>query len=149
MTKKQRLNEILRLIDLYEIDTQEELTDRLNSLGYNVSQATVSRDINELNLIKKSTGIEKKYKYSKPNVTGGEIPDKIISLYKHVVLSVSSANNLIVIKTLGGNAGSAGMAIDAMHFPEVLGTIAGDDTLLIVTKTNSDAETIVKSLRVL
>ena len=149
MTKKQRLNEILNLIDLYEIDTQEELTDRLNSLGYNVSQATVSRDINELNLIKKASGIEKKYRYAKPNVKGSEIPEKIISLYKHVVISVSSANNLIVIKTLGGNAGSAGMAIDAMHFPEILGTIAGDDTLLIVTKTNADAETIVKSLKVL
>lgn len=148
MTKKQRLNEILSLIEKNEIDTQEELTSYLNSLGYNVSQATVSRDINELNLIKTS-GIEKKYKYAKPNVRGDEIPDKIISLYKHVVVSVSYANNLIVVKTLGGNAGSAGMAIDAMHFPEILGTIAGDDTLLVVTKTNADAETIVKSLKVL
>ena len=149
MTKKQRLNEILKLIDEFEIDTQEELTDKLNALGYDVSQATVSRDINELNLIKKPTGVEKKYRYSQATVGGSKIPDKIISLYKHVVLSVSSANNLIVVKTLGGNAGTAGMAIDAMHFPEILGTIAGDDTLLIVTKTNGDAETIVKSLRVL
>jgi len=148
MTKKQRLSEILNLIDAYEIDTQEELTDRLNTLGYNVSQATVSRDINELNLIKKS-GISKKYKYAKATVSGADIPEKIISLYKHVVLSVTYANNLIVIKTLGGNAGTAGMAIDAMHFSEVLGTIAGDDTLLVVTKSNGDAETIVKSLKVL
>lgn len=148
MTKKSRLNEILRLIDSFEIDTQEELTEKLNNLGYNVSQATVSRDINELNLIK-IAGAEKKYKYSKANVSNEAIPSKIISLYKHVVTSVSYANNLIVIKTLGGNAGTAGMAIDAMHFPEVLGTVAGDDTLLVVTKSNNDAETIVKSLRVL
>ena len=149
MTKKQRLNEILSLITDYEIGTQEELTDKLNALGYNVSQATVSRDINELNLIKKQTGLQKKYKYSIASVSGEEIPEKIITLYKNVTLSVSAANNLIVIKTLGGNAGTAGMAIDAMHFPEILGTIAGDDTLLIITKTNSDAETIVKSLRML
>lgn len=148
MTKKARLGEILKLIELYEIDTQEELTEKLNALGYNVSQATVSRDINELNLIKIS-GAEKKYKYSKANISGDEIPSKIISLYKHVVLSVSYANNLIVIKTLGGNAGTAGMAIDAMRFPEVLGTVAGDDTLLVITKSNNDAETIVRSLRVL
>lgn len=148
MTKKSRLDEILRLIDTFEIDTQEELTEKLNNLGYNVSQATVSRDINELNLIKIS-GAEKKYKYSKANLSNETIPSKIISLYKHVVTSVTYANNLIVIKTLGGNAGTAGMAIDAMHFPEILGTVAGDDTLLVIAKSNSDAETIVKSLRVL
>ena len=148
MTKKDRLNKILSLIELYEIDTQEELTDKLNELGYDVSQATVSRDINELNLIKTSGNL-KKFRYTKATVTNLEIPEKLVNLYKHVVLSLSCVNNLIVIKTLAGNAGSAGMVVDAMHFTEVLGTIAGDDTLLVIAKTNSDAETIVKSLKVL
>ncbi len=145
MTKKERHKKILELINEFEIDTQEELTSRLNEYGCDVSQATVSRDIKELDLIK-SAGREKKVKYLKLS-NNVDIPKKIIDLYKHVTLSISYANNLIVIKTLSGNASSAGMAIDAMHFPQVLGTIAGDDVLLIIAKSNSDAETIVKTLR--
>ena len=72
---------------------------------------------------------------------------KMISLFKQVSLSIINANNLIIVKTLSGNAGTAGMAIDQMNFEEVLGTIAGDDTLLLVTRTNADAETLVKILR--
>ncbi len=145
MTKKERHKMILELINEFEIDTQEELTSRLNEHGCGVSQATVSRDIKELDLIK-GAGREKKVKYLKLS-NNIDIPQKIIDLYKHVTLSISFANNLIVIKTLSGNASSAGMAIDAMHFPQVLGTIAGDDVLLIIAKSNSDAETIVKTLR--
>lgn len=148
MTKKERLAKILEIIDEYEIDTQEELTERLNAVGCNVSQATVSRDINELDIIK-GAGRQKKFKYVKIDSYKADIPKKIIDLYKHVTLSISYANNLIVIKTLSGNAGSAGMAIDEMHFPQILGTIAGDDVLLIIAKSNSDAESIVKSLRAL
>ena len=77
------------------------------------------------------------------------VSPKIIELFKHVTVSISSVNNLIVIKTLSGNAGTAGMAIDGMHFPQVMGTIAGDDTLLIIAKSESDAHIIVKSLRIL
>ena len=70
-------------------------------------------------------------------------------MFKHVTLSISGVNNLIVIKTLTGNAGSAGMALDQMHYPQVIGSIAGDDTLLVITNTQSDAELIIKSLRAL
>lgn len=148
MTKKERLKKIIEIIDEFEIDTQEELTEKLNEYGFSVSQATVSRDINELDLIK-GAGRQKKFKYVKIDMYNTDIPKKIIDLYKHVTLSISYANNLIVIKTLSGNAGSAGMAIDEMHFPQVLGTIAGDDVLLIIAKSNSDAESIVKTLRAL
>ena len=148
MTKKDRLNKILSLIEEDEICTQEELTDRLTSLGYNVSQSTVSRDINELNLIK-TEGVDKKYKYIAANKSASKITPQMISLFKQITVSMQCANNLIVIKTLGGNASSAGMAIDDMHFPQVLGTVAGDDTLLVITKTNADAEIIIKSLRML
>ncbi len=148
MSKKQRLLDIEKLILKHEISTQEELTEKLSELGYNVSQATVSRDINDLDLVKVE-GVSKKFKYSKSKATASKISPQIINLFKQVTISMTFANNLIVIKTLAGNANAAGMAIDEMRIPEVLGTIAGDDTLLVVAKTNSDAEMIIKSLRVL
>lgn len=147
MEKNNRLNDIISLIEKYEIDTQEELTAKLKELGYNVSQATVSRDIKNLNLIK-SAGSGKKYKYVK-SLAISSLSDKIKNLFKQVTISITAANNLLVVKTLAGNAGTAGMAVDAMHISEILGTIAGDDTLLIVAKSNSDAELILKSLRTL
>ncbi len=148
MIKKDRHNDIVKLIKEFEISTQEELTDKLNELGYNVSQATVSRDINELNLIK-TEGSEKKARYIKPSMDKTKVDEKILSLFKHVTLSITAANNLIIIKTLSGNGSSVGMAIDKMDFPEILGTVAGDDTLLIITKSNKDADAVVESLRTL
>lgn len=146
MTKKERLNAILNLIESNEICTQKDLTDALIKLGFEVSQSTVSRDINELNLIK-TEGKNKKFKYAKPSAAGGVVSPQIIGLFKQIVVSMASANNLIVIKTLSGNASAAGMAIDEMKFSQILGTVAGDDTLLVVTKSNSDAEVILKTLR--
>lgn len=148
MAKQDRLEKIKSLITEYEISTQEELTDMLNNAGYNVSQATVSRDINKLNLIK-SEGMQKKSKYILGGAEKSNVSDKIIDLFKQITLSISSVNNLIIVKTLNGNGNSAGMAIDKMNFSEVLGTIAGDDTLLVVTKSEADANFIVKSLRLL
>ena len=147
MSKKERLLAINNLINEFEIDTQEELTEKLNSLGFNVSQATVSRDINELNLIKVE-GVNKKFKYKAVD-DNLNLSKKIVDLFKQITLSIACANNLIVIKTLAGNASSAGMAFDEMQFPQVLGTVAGDDTLLVIAKTNSDAEIIMKKLRML
>lgn len=145
MTKKERLRLILTLIEEQEISTQEELTALLIDKGLDVSQATVSRDINELHLIK-IEGKNKKTKYFKPNILSKETSQKNLNLLKTVTTSIESANNLIVIKTLTGNAGTAGMVVDQMNFSGVLGTIAGDDTLLIIAKTNSDAEIILKTL---
>lgn len=146
MTKKERLNAICVLIKENEISTQEELTEKLNSMGFNVSQATVSRDINELDLIK-AEGMTKKSIYKRADKINAEIPDRIRDLFKQITISIVAANNLIVVKTLNGNGSSAGMTVDQMHIPQILGTIAGDDTLLIVAKNNTDAETIVKILR--
>ncbi len=147
MTKKERLKAIEKVILDFEISTQEELTERLIACGYNVSQSTISRDINELNLIKVE-GVTRKIKYAKSVITENVSP-QIFNLFRQVTLSIVSANNLIVIKTLAGNASAVGMAVDQMHFSEVLGTVAGDDTLLIITKSNSDAEVVVKTLRTL
>lgn len=147
MTKKgKRLGEIRSLIKEFEVSTQEELTAMLVGRGFDVSQATVSRDINELNLIK-TEGRTKKSVYSEPEKMGEEIPDKIRELFRQITVSIIAANNLIVVKTLNGNGSSAGMAVDRMKIPQVLGTVAGDDTLLIVAKNSSDAEIIVKILK--
>lgn len=147
MTKKERLKLILEVIEEAEIGTQEELTEYLNNKGYNVSQATISRDIKELNLVK-TDGKNVKSKYVKFSA-GENVSPKIIDLFKHVTLSITNVNNLIIIKTLSGNAGTAGMAIDGMFFPQVVGSVAGDDTLLVITKNEADANIIVKSLRML
>ena len=146
MIKKSRREAILNLITENDISTQEELTEQLIKLGFDVSQATVSRDIKELNLIKVE-GVNKKYKYAKVELGKGELSPQIINLFKQITLSIECANNIIVVKTLSGNASAAGMAIDQMHFSQILGTVAGDDTVLIVTKTSADADIVIKGLR--
>lgn len=145
MTKSKRQDAILKLIESEEIENQEELTKRLNELGVSVSQATVSRDINEMGIVKEK-GVSKKTKFcvNKPEIS--EIPQKISELFRHIVVGLHYVNNMIVVNTLAGNASSAGMAVDAMKFTEVLGTIAGDDTLLIIAKSDKDAENAYKFL---
>ncbi len=146
MTKSERLNIIKKIIVEFEISTQEELTNKLLELGYKASQATVSRDIKDLNLIKVN-GKTKKSIYVLPKIENNFVSPKIMELFRQVTTSIEVANNLIVIKTLAGNAGTAGMAIDHMGINNILGTIAGDDTLLIVTKTEKDAKIIEKGLK--
>ncbi|MFR6056797.1 MAG: arginine repressor [Eubacteriales bacterium] len=146
MTKKDRQKVVLDLINEFEIDTQEELTAKLNERGIEVTQATISRDINELNLIK-IAGKAKKYKYAQIDIKNAALSEKIVSLFREIVVSITCVNNLIVVKTLSGNAQAAGMVIDKMNIPQVLGSIAGDDTLLIVTKSNTDADIMIKKLK--
>lgn len=148
MNRKERLKIIVKTIEAFNVGTQEALTEKLLAQGVPVSQATVSRDIKELNLIKIEDG-KGGYKYSKPIQSEGGLSPQILNLFKQIVTSIECANNLIVIKTLSGNAGTAGMAIDQMKFSQILGTIAGDDTVLIVAKTNADADIVLKSLRTL
>lgn len=146
MAKKDRLSAIIDLIGRFEIDTQEELTDKLNGEGFDVSQATVSRDINELNLIK-TEGITKKTKYAKPVIFTTEIPENIKNMIKQMLVSVDFSNNLVVVKTRSGMANAMAAAIDGMHFKHVLGTLAGDDTLLIIVKNANDAVIVVKAIK--
>ena len=146
MIKKSRHEAIINLINSVDVSTQEELTEKLNEQGFNVSQATISRDIKDLNLIK-IEGANKKTKYVKMDLVQNKLSSQRISLFKQITLSIESANNLIVLKTLSGNASAAGMAVDEINFPQVLGTVAGDDTLLIITKTSSDAEIVLKGLK--
>lgn len=146
MQKKERLKKIISIIQENEISTQEELTAKLNELGVNVSQATVSRDINELNIEKGAGKTKRSIFVVRPEIKE-KLSEKMLDLYKRVTLSIDTALNLVVIKTFSGNGSSVGIAIDSMHLPQVIGTIAGDDTLLIVTKSAKDAESLLKILR--
>ena len=95
----------------------------------------------------KIAGKVKKYKYAFIDKRENFIPDKIVNLFKEILVSITCVNNLIVIKTLSGNASAAGMVVDRMNFSEILGCVAGDDTLLIITKSNSDAEMVIKEFK--
>lgn len=145
MTKNKRHDAILKLIESEEIENQEELTKRLNECGISVSQATVSRDINEMGVVKEK-GVSKKTRFCVNKPDNPEISQKISELFRHIVVGINYVNNMIVVNTIAGNASSAGMAVDAMKFKEILGSIAGDDTLLIIAKSDKDAENAYKFL---
>lgn len=145
MKKTDRHNKILEIISSREIDTQEELVDVLNSLNLNVTQATVSRDIKELGLIKIS-GNNKKYKYALMYSDANNEQTKQINLFKSCVTKIQVAKNIVVVKTLVGNASAAGAIIDNLDLIEIVGSVAGDDTIIIVTRSDEDAEEVKRIL---
>lgn len=128
-----RHNKILELIQQYSIDTQDELSRHLTQLGYKVTQATVSRDIKKLRLLKK-VDADGKSRY----VSGDN------QLFASSVIDVDYAENLIVIKTFPGMAQAIGAAIDALSVTDILGSIAGDDTIIVVARNKEIAKEVVK-----
>ncbi len=148
MSSKIRRQRILEIIKEKEISKQDELVEILNEEGFNTTQATVSRDINELKLIKvKGESVKSKYAVETPTQTGLVSQDRVITLIKTFVVSVENAKNLVVVKTLAGNGSSCGMAIDRLKPEGVVGSIAGDDTLLIVTHDDESAEKVVEYIK--
>ncbi len=137
---------ILDIIEKQEIETQEELASALNARGIRVTQATVSRDIKELRLLKVLTA-SGKYKYATGDQADNNLTDRFIRMLAESLLSVSSANNLIVVKTLSGSANVAAEALDSMHWPEVLGTLAGDNTVLLIIRSNEETITVTSRIR--
>lgn len=137
---------ILDIIEKQEIETQEELASALNARGIRVTQATVSRDIKELRLLKVLTP-SGKYKYVTGDQADNNLTDRFIRMLAESLLSVSSANNLIVVKTLSGSANVAAEALDSMHWPEVLGTLAGDNTVLLIIRSNEETITVTSRIR--
>ena len=137
---------ILDIIEKQEIETQEELASALNARGIRVTQATVSRDIKELRLLKVLTP-SGKYKYATGDQADDNLTDRFIRMLAESLLSVSSANNLIVVKTLSGSANVAAEALDSMHWPEVLGTLAGDNTVLLIIRSNEETITVTSRIR--
>ena len=126
-----RQEKIIELILQNEVDTQEKLAELLKESGFDATQATVSRDIRELQLVK-TLAPSGKYKYIFPEQTARQTSDRYTKVFKDTVQTVASSGNLIVIKTLTGCANAACESIDSLDFPHILGTIAGDNTVLIV-----------------
>ena len=139
--KFQRQAKILDLIDRFEIETQEDLTAHLRALGYNTTQATISRDIKELRLIKTLSSETGKYKYTSSNAGAVDsFTTRLRNLFRECVTDIDAAQNMVVIKTLPGLGQAAAMAIDAMRAPDVVGTLGGDDTVFAVMRDNDSAQ---------
>ncbi|MDD2574150.1 MAG: arginine repressor [Bacillota bacterium] len=137
---------ILELIENKEIETQEELAEELKTCGFNITQATVSRDIKELRLIKilSDTG---KYKYATIKAHDSELADRHVKVFIDSVLKVDYATNMVVMKTIPGAAQGAAAAIDALDWSEVVGTIAGDDTIFVLTRSEKNAVEAMEKLK--
>ena len=131
--KNARQTAILSIIEQYDIETQEELAGKLREKGIVVTQATVSRDIKELRLLKVLSG-SGGYKYATADKAEHGLSERFVRMFKDSVLSVSSAGNIVVLKTLSGSANVAAEAIDSMHLPEIMATLAGDNTILAVVQ---------------
>ncbi|MCP8616809.1 transcriptional regulator AhrC/ArgR [Salirhabdus salicampi] len=141
MNKGQRHIKIRELIAENEIETQDELVDRLKNLGYNVTQATVSRDIKELHLVKVPMA-NGRYKYSLPADQRFNPLNKLKRLLIDSFIKIDTASHFIILKTLPGNAQAVGVLIDNLDWNEIMGTICGDDTCLIICRSEEDTLTI-------
>ncbi|MDR5658182.1 arginine repressor [Serpentinicella sp. ANB-PHB4] len=137
--KYTRHSKILELIESQEIETQEELSEALKNNGFKVTQATVSRDIKELRLIKVLSK-NGKYKYGTLESQNSILSERMVRVFKDVITSIDHAGNILVIKTIpaGGQAGAS--AIDAANLEGVVGTVAGDDTIFVVIKDVNQME---------
>ncbi|MBQ4074630.1 MAG: arginine repressor [Clostridia bacterium] len=140
--KNARQTAILSIIEQYDVETQEELASRLRDMGIVVTQATVSRDIKELRLLKVLSG-KGGYKYATADKAEHGLSDRFVRMFVDSVLSITFAGNIIVIKTLSGSANVAAEAIDSMRWPEILGTMAGDNTILAIVHDEAEAAKIV------
>ncbi len=137
--KQDRHTVILRLISTEDIETQTQLAQRLAEMNIPVTQATISRDIKDLKLVKAPNG-NGGSKYVVTEDAGGEnISERLSHIFINSVLSASYSNNIIVLRTLSGSANAAAEAVDSMNLPEILGTMAGDNTIFIVVKDSANA----------
>ncbi len=148
MTKAQRLTKIKEIISKNDIDTQSELAVALNSFGFKATQATVSRDIKELGLIK-VPAMNGKYKYAiaADSEETKSVSSKILNVFCESVISINYSENIIVVKTLSGSANAAAALIDKLNIPEIYGCIAGDDTIMVVVSSVDKAPEVADKLR--
>ena len=139
--KRIRQEKMLELISKYEIDTQDELIDRLRENGFEVTQATVSRDIRELKISKMTTG-KGTYRYVLPKQAAPSTGMKFNTALIDSLISVDYACNIVVLKTMPGLANAVAVGIDAMNLEQILGCVAGDDTIIIVSRGEDVAKGI-------
>ena len=144
--KINRHAKVFELIAKYNIETQEELADLLNQEGYKVTQATVSRDIRDLKLTKVQTK-EGRQKYVALKTTQSELAEKYARILKDGFVSMDSAMNLLVIKTVSGMAMAVAAAIDEIGWTEIVGSIAGDDTVMCAIRTVEDVTVVMDKMR--
>ncbi len=143
--KYSRQEEIIGLISEYEIETQEELSEQLRERGYRATQATISRDIRELKLVKVA-GSNGKYKYAMPYREESSLSTKARNLLIDTVEKVDRAGNIAVVKTYAGMAQGVAAAIDSMGRTDIVGSVAGDDTIIIVMRTGDSAQSLATEL---
>ncbi|AKU25708.1 Arginine repressor [Geobacillus stearothermophilus] len=145
MNKGQRHIKIREIIMNNDIETQDELVDRLREAGFNVTQATVSRDIKEMQLVKVPMA-NGRYKYSLPSDQRFNPLQKLKRALVDVFIKLDGTGNLLVLRTLPGNAHAIGVLLDNLDWDEIVGTICGDDTCLIICRTPKDAEKVSDQL---
>ena len=143
--KSNRHQKIIELVDNYEIETQEELADRLREDGFQVTQATVSRDIRALKLSKVSCG-NGRQKYVALKQDDTHLSAKYIRVLKDGFVSMDKAQNILVIKTVSGMAMAVAAAVDAMEMEEIVGSIAGDDTIMVAVRTTEDTQSVMDKI---
>ena len=144
--KNQRQETILRAIRENPIGTQEELVNLLKEQGFKATQSTVSRDIRTLRLVKTSDD-NGQLRYVAPGKEEMPVDERLIRIFRDAILSVETACNQVVVKTLSGSAGTAAEMIDRLQWSEILGSIAGDNTILLIARSDEDAIFVAESLR--
>jgi len=144
--KSERQNEIIRLITTKDIETQEDLAAELRTKGFKVTQATVSRDIREMRLMKVAAN-GGGFKYARPERAEIAVNERLTRILTDSLISVDSSGNIIVVKTLSGSANVAAEAIDTLEWPEILGTIAGDNTVFVITRNEASTLEISEKIR--
>lgn len=144
--KTKRQTKMLELIKKHDIETQEELSDYLQKEGYQVTQATVSRDIRELKLTKVAMS-NGRQKYAALTEANEDLSEKYTRVFRDAFVSMDMAQNILVIKTVSGMAMAVAAAIDAMHLHEVVGCIAGDDTIMCAVRSVDDTIAVMSRLR--
>ena len=144
--KSNRQSAILEIIENNTIETQDDLATYLANAGYNVTQATISRDIKELHLIKvqDDRGI---YRYTVNEIVPVVNTERLLRVFRETVINVQSAGNIIVVNTLSGSANAAAEVLDNMNIEGIVGSIAGDNTIFIVVRDNAFAQSVASKLR--
>lgn len=146
--KKIRHRKIVEIIDTHDVETQEELAGYLKEAGFAVTQATVSRDIRELNLSKVPAG-NGRQKYVVLKQDDSHLGDKYIRVLRDGFVSMDMAQNILVVKTVSGMAMAVAAALDALRFAEIVGCIAGDDTIMVAVRTVEETRTLMDKIHVM
>lgn len=144
--KSGRHAKILEIISEYPVETQDEIIIRLKEAGYKATQATISRDIKDLRLVK-TLGADGKYRYLSDAGRGGDLRSGFEQLFSNSVVSVDNAQNIVVIKTLSGMANAVCAAMDSTENNAIVGTIAGDDTIFVACRTTESAVSLSEELK--